>query len=1379
MGQDARARLSAVPRGELPRRIRGARGRLVAGLAVTAAALTGAGVAQAAEPVYQDTSYSFRERATDLVSRMTLAEKASQAISSRAPGIPRLGVRPYGWWNEALHGVSRITYNDAQNATTLVNTTSYPIDQSLGSTWDEDLVHRVAAATSDEAREVVPDNTLDLDFYSPTMNLERDPRWGRNDEAYAEDPLLTSRLVSQFVNGMEGKGEDGKLPASAKGYAKTQTTIKHYVANNSEVNRLRGSSNMDDRTLREYYTKAFRDVIKASDPGSVMSSYNRVNGTPVTTDPYVLSDLLRKTFGFGGYVSSDCDAIYGVTANHQWQPANMNRPLNPTERHAYALTAGTDLDCNAGYKDAYNYKNQLPTAITSGIPTLTDTLNQGDLDLALVRLFTARMQLGEFDDPSGVPWVTQARDRLPAGTWTNDESNAAVTQTPERLALAREAADKSLVLLKNTSNLLPLNVPTSGAYKVLVVGALANPPSTATTKGYLGGYSSNQGPAGQANIVPGYQGLHDAILAKNPDATVDYQRGFTGSGTTAASLTSVDPAAVTAAQTGGYNAVVVYTGTDGGTANEDVDRAAITLPGAQGDLINQIAAVNPNTIAYMETIGPMDVTPFVANVKALLWSSYNGQRKGEALADIILGKTSPSGRLPSTWTQTVDQLPSVTDYNIRPSAGRPGRTGWYFAGPVQYPFGFGLSYTAFSYSAMQLSDTDLDANDTLEVSFDVTNTGATAGQDTPQVYVSTPDADPAKARPIKRLEGFEKVTLGRTDNKTVTIRIPIRELAFYDQATQRWTVDPGRYRIEVGRSLTDIVSTRDVQVHGTIAKVPAVVTADPAMSGDAQRDVATRVSYPVGATIDPRLTVAYADDTLVGYIRKGESEPLPASLSTAFTSNRPSVVQVGAGGTLKAAGPGIATITATATDGGVSRTGTFTVRVDAQLTGLLVGGQALAATTPGKAFDPAVYDYDVVVGNQAPGAPVITATSGDPGATVTVDQAGGVPGVATVDVTGSDGVAYAYRVHLARPAVGDDFAKGVVGPQWQTIRPDDTKTPAASGAYKIIPDTGDLAGATNTARNLLVQRASGDWTVETRAAFAQGPTINGQQAGLIAYEGDDDYLKVGWEFSSGAARLTVVSEEDRSGVPVTQTLANVPTAAIIAAGTQNRTLWLRMTKQGTRYTASYSVNGSTWTDLYELGASLRDVRVGVYGYSGAAGAATGDFQVSFQGIKITNPGPAPTPPEGGDGPDVPGGDQPVTGASGGGPQAGAGAPAPPVGPPAPPVKRATAPARPSIAATTLSADRRRQVAVRIKCAATRAGRCTAVVRLDAGKRLLARRTVTVPAGKLTTVRLTLTPQAYRALVRAGRQRVSIRMQTQGSPAQSATRTTTLRAPKGA
>jgi len=263
-------------------------------------------------PIYLDRSYSPDERAADLVSRLTLPEKAAEMNSSQAAAIPRLGIQAYGWWNEAAHGVAREGTLDNANPPTLVNTTSYPVDLALGSTWDPSLMYREATQISDEAREVVRDNTLDLNFYSPTVNLSRDPRWGRNDETFSEDPLLTGEMAARFVDGMEGKDPSGRMLAGSGGYLKTSTTLKHFAANNSEVNRRTGSSDMDDRTLREYYTAQFRGAVRQSQPASIMSSYNEVNGVPAAADGYLIDRLARQTFGFTGFFTSDCDAIFEI-----------------------------------------------------------------------------------------------------------------------------------------------------------------------------------------------------------------------------------------------------------------------------------------------------------------------------------------------------------------------------------------------------------------------------------------------------------------------------------------------------------------------------------------------------------------------------------------------------------------------------------------------------------------------------------------------------------------------------------------------------------------------------------------------------------------------------------------------------------------------------------------------------------------------------------------------------------------------------------------------------------------------------------------------------------------------------------------------------------
>jgi beta-glucosidase len=873
-------------------------------------------------PSYLNTAYSPQERAADLVSRLTLQEKADEMNSSQAAAIPRLGIEAYGWWNEAAHGVARQQTNNGGNPPTLTNTTSYPVDLSLGSTWNPALMYSEAGMISDEAREVAPNNTEDLDYYSPTVNLGRDPRWGRNDETFSEDPTLTADIAAQFVDGMEGKTPQGTMLPSAHGYLKTVTTIKHFAANNSEFNRRTGSSDMDERTLREYYTGQFRDIIAQAGPGSIMSSYNEINGVPTAADVHLMDTLARQTYGFDGYFTSDCDAVFEIQAGHHWQPPGYPQPLNATQRTAFANSAGEDLDCDQGFHDASNYGNTIPTAVGQGIVTQTDTYNEGDVDTSLVRLFTARIETGEFDTESTVPWVARARAALAPGTWVNSNANNAVTETAARLAEAQRVADQSIVLLKNGAgangrSLLPLKVPHSGPYKVAVVGPYANPASM-----YLGGYASNQGAPGTANEVNGYQGVKAAIQRIDPDAQVDFLPGVTGTG-----LSTVDQASVTAAAN--YDDVIVYAGTDASTATEDRDRSTLALPGAQASLISQVAAVNPNTVVYMETLGQVDVTGFQQQVPAMLWSSYNGQRKGASLADVLLGTANPSGRLPFTWYADMNQLPAIGDYDIRPTASTLGRTYMYFTGQVSYPFGYGLSYTGFRYTNLKIDRSRLDANDTLRISADVTNTGSAAGDDVAQIYVTTPDAPAALQRPVKRLESFQKVALRPHQTTRVDFTVPVSKLAFFDESTNTFRVDDGRYGIQLSSSAANSGVRRQafVTVSGQLRPTPAVVTAKPVATGDAAAHVAQRVIFPAHTVVDPQLTVSLSDESIVGYVTEGASTPLPRGMTVRYRSDRPNVVSVNRSGVITTVGSGVATVTATVGYHGRQATGTFVVDV--------------------------------------------------------------------------------------------------------------------------------------------------------------------------------------------------------------------------------------------------------------------------------------------------------------------------------------------------------------------------------------------------------------------------------------------------------------------
>lgn len=1150
-------------------------------------------------PIYRNSAYSPAERAADLVARMTVAEKASQSISGQSAAIPRLGVKAYGWWNESVHGVARLQLNPSGATTPLIDTTSYPSDLSLGSTWDPSLMYSEASAISDEARDIVPGNAYNLDFFAPTVNLSRDPRWGRNDETFSEDPLLTADLAAQYVNGLEGRSESGRLLPRGGGYLKAIATLKHYAANDSEVNRLNGSSDMDQRTLREYYTAQFRLIDQQTQPGAMMSAFNAVNGTPSAANAFLTNTLARQTFGFGGYFTSDCDAVQAIVDYQNWRPPGYRRPLNQTEAHAFANAAGEDLDCTSA-DDPLTNANLLPAAVGEGIRTTNDVYNEQDLDTSLVRLFTARMQLGEFGHISSEPWVRAARAQLPAGSWVNSEANHAETETPARLGLAREVADHALVLLKNAATarrggsvgkLLPISVPSRRPFRVAVIGTVGNEQNP-----YLGGYGSAQGPAGQAKEVTPYEGLKAAIHAINPSATVDFLPGFSAA-SNASQLTSIDPSAVAAAAN--YNDVIVYAGTNLSTAREYDDRINLSLPGAQAQLIASVAAVNPNTIAVMDTVGEVDLGSFAGRVPAMLWSSYNGEQGGAALADVLLGKHDPSGHLPFTWYENETGLPPITDYSIRPGRGSVGRTYMYHRGPASYPFGYGLTYTTFKNSNLRLSTSRTKPDDTVKITLDATNTGSVRGEDLVQLYLIPPGGGNGQ-QPIKKLEGFSQVPLSPGQTRAVSFNLKVSDLGTFKPALNRFVVNDGRYGIQIAASAQD----RDIelgsylQVSGRAAPVPNVVTAQPTMPRDAARGIRTRVLFPQGTTVLPNLTVSMNDQSLYGYHRRA----LPRRTVVRLRSDHPGVVSVSAEGSLHTLANGVATITATVSLGGSSRSTQFVVRVLSELSVLSVNGR------PVTSFHPDSYDYDLLVPAGASRARVSGVAPA--GARMHVSQAAGVPGQATISVTGPDGIGFTYRIHLARPARSDAFSGARPGAHWTWIRPDSAYVHQVPGSLTIAAQPGDLNAHTN--HNLLVEPALGDWTIQSRLQFSVPPHAATQQAGVIAYQDDENYLKLDVEYSGGAVRLSETTSDDLAGTPVTEVLSSVPAAQLGGA------VWLRMVKQGPRYTTYYSSDGTHFAELYNTGASLTNVKVGLFALGESD--ATVDLAVTFSKLHITNVG---------------------------------------------------------------------------------------------------------------------------------------------------------------
>ena len=500
----------------------------------------------------------------------------------------------------------------------------------------------------------------------------------------------------------------------------------------------------------------------------------------------------------------------------------------------------------------------------------------------------------------------------------------------------------------------------------------------------------------------------------------------------------------------------------------------------------------------------------------------------------------------------------------------------------------------------------------------MTNTSSTAGNEVVELYANTPDAPAALERPIKRLEGFQKVLLNAGETKTVSFDLKVPDLAFFDQAAGKWSVDNGRYGIQISTSSADAdIQLQDfVNVSGTINPLPTVVTAKPTMDGDATRGISERVLFPEGSVIHPDLTVAMNDDTLYGFKETGSSTPFPSGMTFSYSSDHPEVASVDGDGTIHAVGNGAATITATAGYGTGSATGQFVVRVVSDATSLSVNARPLDN------FQPDVFSYDVVVPDAVSAAPPVAATA-PLDSTVTVTQASTLPGVATVVVTGPDGLVSTYKVNFAHAPKSDDFSSTTLGPQWSWVRENPAKWSLTSnpGSMTITPEQGDLATATNTAKNLLLQPALGDFAIESKLTFSAKPSTATQQGGIIAYQDDNDFLKVDWERQTSNTQLRVVLEDALSGTPVNQILTQPVADSIVPA---SNAIWFRMIKAGSTYSIFYSVDGTSWTSLWTTGATFTNLKVGLFSYNGTATTST--LNVAFDYFNVVATSAPTTPP---------------------------------------------------------------------------------------------------------------------------------------------------------
>jgi beta-glucosidase len=684
---------------------------------------------------YQNPDLSVEMRVNDLVNRMTTDEKISQMMNT-APAIERLGIPAYDWWNECLHGVGRAGV-----------ATVFPQAIGLAATWDEDLIFRVATTISDEARakhhEFVRNNSRrryqGLTFWTPNINLFRDPRWGRGQETYGEDPFLTGKIAVQFVKGLQG--DDPK-------YFKTIATLKHYAVHSGpEPERHTFDAVTNERDLRETYLPQFEMGIREGKAYSVMCAYNRYKGEACCGSDALLNGILRNEWGFNGYIVSDCGAISDIYRGHKVVET-------AAEAAALAVRSGTDLECASEYR---NLKEALEKNL----------ITENEIDIAVKRLFTARFKLGMFDPQEMVEYAS-----IPYS----------VNDSEQNSALAKETALKSIVLLKNQDNLLPLKKDIG---TIAVIG-----PNSDESFVLLGNYNGT--PSDPVTPLRGIkeelEGLSEVLYARG----CNWAEGMPGQ-------KPAEELKKKALETAGKaDIIIMCMGITPRLEGEEMrvevdgfrggDRTRIDLPDVQQQLIKEIHALGKPVVLVLLNGSALAVNWENENIPAIIETWYGGQAAGQALADVIFGDYNPAGRLPVTFYKSVNDLPDFSDYRME------NRTYRYFKDEPLYPFGFGLSYTTFEYSKLTTAET-INSGDELKVTVNVKNTGKIAGDEVVQLYLS--NLSSAVPVPIRALKGFKRVYLQPGETKTVTFSVSPGAFSVIDEQNKR-VIKSGLFELTVG-----------------------------------------------------------------------------------------------------------------------------------------------------------------------------------------------------------------------------------------------------------------------------------------------------------------------------------------------------------------------------------------------------------------------------------------------------------------------------------------------------------------------------------------------------------------------------------------------------
>ena len=832
------------------------------------------GQAQNKTELFRDMTAPQHERIIDLLHKLTVEEKISLLVND-AREIPRFDIDKYNHGNEALHGVVRPG-----------EFTVFPQAIGLAATWNPNLIFRVSTAISDEARgrwkeldygkkQIAGASDL-LTFWSPTVNMARDPRWGRTPETYGEDPFLTGVIGCEFVKGLQGNNPR---------YLKTVSTPKHFAVNNEEHNRSSCNVKVSERDLREYYLPAFERCIVDAKAQSIMMAYNAVNDVPCTVNTYLIKKVLRGDWNFNGYIVSDCSAPEWMVTKHKYVK-------NLEAAATLALKAGLDLECGdrvytAPLLKAYNEY----------------MVSEAEIDSAAYRILRGRMLLGLFDDPSQNPY---------------NKIGPSVIGCKEHQELALETARQSMVLLKNQKNFLPLNLKKIKSIAVVGISAAhcefgdysGNPKNTPVSvldgikkyaenanvkvvhapwvssgtdfdpisKGFFPNglkaeYFSNSDLQGTPSVRMEEELLYDPVHRPDrfqPEAPMsirwtgtlkpvvsgDYTLGlktddgcrlfldgkklidswtersaqmdqvivkleagkaydlrveyFDGGGDCFARLYWKAPVTDQTNRLALFgdagkvakecDVTVAVLGINKSIEREGQDRYSLELPIDQQEFIKELYKVNPNTVVVLVAGSSMAINWMDENIPAILNAWYPGEQGGNAVAEVLFGDYNPGGRLPLTYYNSLDELPAFDDYSVK------NRTYQYFEGKPLYEFGYGLSYTNFKYKKKSITQ----SNNTVDITFNLSNVGKYDGDEVAQVYVRYPET--GTYMPLKQLKGFSRVHLKKGKSADVTISVPKKELRYWDEKTRQFVTPAGEYVFQVGGSSENISIEETIKI---------------------------------------------------------------------------------------------------------------------------------------------------------------------------------------------------------------------------------------------------------------------------------------------------------------------------------------------------------------------------------------------------------------------------------------------------------------------------------------------------------------------------------------------------------------------------------------